>query len=125
MFITLTKGKRETTAQLTGIKTDADEKTNEITLVEFNLSNGETVTVYQMLLTRNFGLVAKCECDSVTLHVDNGKLNNEMTFTFEHEGNGHGLVPVGPDLSDTNFPVRERTWEIFLDNVKFEWERNR
>lgn len=123
MFITLTKGKKETTAQLTGIKTDADEKTNEITLVEFNLSNGETATVYRMLLTRNFGSIAKCECDSVTLHVDNGKLHDKMTFTFETKGNG--LIPVGPDLSDTNFPIRERTWEIFLDNVKFEWERNR
>ena len=123
MFITLTKGKKETTAQLTGIKTDADEKTNEITLVEFNLSNGETATVYRMLLMRNFGSVAKCEYDSVTLHVDNGKLHDKMTFTFETKGNG--LVPVGPDLSDTSFPIRERTWEIFLDNVKFEWERNR
>lgn len=122
MFITLTKGKRETTAQLTGIKTDADENTNEITLVEFNLSNGETATVYQKKVVDGFGF-AKCEYDSVTLHVDNGKLHNEMTFTFETKGNG--FSPVGPDLSDTNFPVRERTWEIFIDNVKFEWGRNR
>ena len=123
MFITLTKGKKETTAQLTGIKTDADEKTNEITLVEFNLSNGETATVYQKKVVDRFGSLSFCEYDSVTLHVDNGKLHNEMTFTIETKG--HVLVPVGPDLSDTSFPIRERTWEIFLDNVKFEWERNR
>jgi hypothetical protein len=123
MFITLTKGKKEITAQLTGIKTDADEKTNEITLVEFNLSNGETATIYQKKVVDRFGSLSFSEYDSMTLHVDNGKLHNEMTFTFETKGNG--LVPVGPDLSDTSFPIRERTWEIFLDNVKFEWERNR